>query len=332
LNQEGESLAIWDLFQEKNALRPLIWYRKLILFCMVALFTLAGALQSNAVSAASGPEGIEWRLAEVGGAPVSPLSGHNQPSIMFDAAQKKAAGFDGCNAFFCGYTLDGSSLKFGSIGSTRMAYPEHESGLETKFLSALDRTRGWKIQDGSLLLVDGSEPLARFIIGKRSEAAVEPGSMTYRLRSFPSGTVTLSGGEHRAPAAPGSASETVVTLTDKRIVGSIKGRETGAVVIVTSLGGTGSFFELALLSKGTNGWENTDTVLLGDRVKVHSVRIENDLIVVAMTTHGPNDPLCCPTLKVKKRFTVQDNRLVPAAEGTAAPASSISSSRRSGSF
>jgi len=82
----------------------------------------------------------------------------------------------------------------------------------------------------------------------------------------------------------------MVTITDKRVVGSIKGRETGAVVLVTSLGGTGSFFELALLSKGTNGWENTDTILLGDRVKVYSVRIENDLIVVAMTTHGSNDP------------------------------------------
>ena len=299
---------------------------------MVALSAIAGALQSNEVSAASGPEGIEWRLAEVGGAPVAPLAGHNQPSIMLDSAQKKAAGFDGCNAFFCGYTLDGSSLKFGPIGSTRRACPEHESGLEAKFLSALDRTRGWKIQDGSLLLVEGNEPLARFTMGKWGEAAVEPGSMTYRLRSFPSGTVTLSGGEYRAPAVPGSASEIVVTLTDKRIFGSIRGRETGAVVLVTSPGGTGSFFELALLSKGANGWENSDTLLLGDRVKVHSVRIENDLVVVAMTTHGPNDPLCCPTMNVIRRFMVQDNRLVPSVDGPIAPASSISSSRRSGSF
>ena len=282
---------------------------------MISLSALAGVLPSNAVSAASGPEGIEWRLAEVGGVPVAPLVGNTQPSIMLDAAQKKAAGFDGCNAFFCSYTLDGFFLKFGPIGSTRRACPEPESGLEAKFLRALDRTRGWKIQDGSLFFVDGSEPLVRFTIGKKGDAAFEPGSMTYWLRSFPSGTVTLSGGEYRVPAAPGSVSEITVTLTNKRIVGSIKGRETGAVVLVTSLGGTGSFFELALLSKDTNGWENTDTVLLGDRVKVHSVRIENDLVVVDMATHAPHDPLCCPTMKVTRRFMVQDNRLVPAGQG-----------------
>ena len=34
--------------------------------------------------------------------------------------------------------------------------------LETEILKALDMTRGWKIRDGELLLLDGGEVLARF--------------------------------------------------------------------------------------------------------------------------------------------------------------------------
>jgi heat shock protein HslJ len=34
-----------------------------------------------------------------------------------------------------------------------------------------------------------------------------------------------------------------------------------------------------------------------------------------MKTHGPGDPMCCPTLEVEKRFTVQRNRFLISAEG-----------------
>ncbi len=95
----------------------------------------------------------------------------------------------------------------------------------------------------------------------------------------------------------------------------VNGRETGAAVIFTSTGGTGTFYDLALLSREAEGWVNTDTVLLGDRVKVHSVVIKNDHIVVAMTAHGPNDPKCCPTIEVKKYFAIEENHLVSVAEG-----------------
>lgn len=145
-------------------------------------------------------------------------------------------------------------------------------------------------------------------------AAVAPGSMTYRLTSIPEGSITLSGGIYRAPAAPGSASEIMVTLTDMQAFGTLRGRDAGAVVLVASTGGTGSFSELALLTRGAEGWQNRDTVLLGDRVKVRRLTIGNDRIEVELTVPGPKDPLCCPTREVTKTFLEQDGRLVPAAE------------------
>ena len=61
---------------------------------------------------------------------------------------------------------------------------------------------------------------------------------------------------------------------------------------------------------------NTNSALLGDRVDLHSVAIENGQIVVAMTTHGPKDPMCCPTVEVTKRWSVRNDRLVAIAGAT----------------
>lgn len=137
--------------------------------------------------------------------------------------------------------------------------------------------------------------------------------MTYASPWFSSGRVTLSQGEYREPAAPVSASEVVVKLTGKQAFGTVSGKETGAVVLATATGGTGTFYDLALLTKETGGWVNTDMVMLGDRVKVSSIEIGNDGVAVKMTIHGPGDPACCPTLEVKKRYAVKNGRLVPVA-------------------
>jgi len=261
-------------------------------------------------------EGHEWRLIEVGGPPVSPLPGERQPFILFDALKKQATGFAGCNSFFGSYELAGPSLRFGPVGATRMFCEGEPGEVELRLMEVLEKTRSWEIRDGVLLLKNG-EVLARFTIAGKDSAAADLESMTFLSTWFPPGKVTLSHGEYREPAAPGSASEIVVRLSDKKAFGMIAGKEAGAVVLVTSTAGSGTFFDLALLTKEPGGWVNTDSVPLGDRVKVHSVEIENNEIVVAMTTHGPDDPMCCPTLEVKKRFSVRGNRLASPAKGVA---------------
>jgi len=265
----------------------------------------AGGINPSAMSI----EGPEWRLIEVGGSPVSPLPGERQPFIFFNAVKKQATGFAGCNNFFGTYELDGPALRFGPVGATRMFCEGEPGEVELKLMGALEKTRSWEISDNVLLLKNGGI-LARFTIAGKDSASVDLESMTFLSTWFPSRKVTLSLGEYREPAAPGSASEIVVRLSDMKAFGMIAGKEEGVVVLVTSTAGSGTFYDLALLTKEPGGWVNTDTVPLGDRVKVHSVEIENDEIVVAMTTHGPDDPMCCPTLEVKKRFAVRGNRLV----------------------
>jgi heat shock protein HslJ len=90
---------------------------------------------------------------------------------MFDANKKSAAGYNGCNNYFGQYELQGRSLKFGPIASTRRACPEAQSEVENELMVALEKTHSWVIKDGTLILLDGTNALARFIINKTSETS-----------------------------------------------------------------------------------------------------------------------------------------------------------------
>lgn len=259
-------------------------------------------------------EGIEWHLMEVSGSPVSPLRGERQPFIIFDGTKKQVNGFNGCNNFFSDYKIDDSSMNFAPVGATRMFCEGTAGEVEMKFMQALGKTRSWEIRDSLLILLDNGDVLARFTTVGEDVPEVDLDSMTFLSKWLPLGKVTLSHGEHRETVVPGSTSEIVVKLTDKRAFGMVNGRETGAVVLVTTSGGSGTFHDLQLLTKDAEGWVNTDTVFLGDRVKIRTVKIKSDQIVIVMRTHGPNDPMCCPTLEVVNKFTVKKNKLVPVAD------------------
>jgi heat shock protein HslJ len=140
--------------------------------------------------------------------------------------------------------------------------------------------------------------------------AADLDNVSVRSDRFPSGAITLRNGEYREPAAPGAARAIVVKLTDRRAFGVVNGRDAAAAVLVIDPGGSGTFFDLAFFYRGEGGWVNVDTVLLGDRIKVHSVGMKDNEVFVSMTTHGPDDAQCCPTQEQTRRFAVQADRLV----------------------
>ena len=116
-----------------------------------------------------GLEGPEWLSIEVSGVPVAPLAGERRPFVKFDAVKHQVAGYAGCNTFFGGYELDGVSLRFGPVGSTRRSCPDLQMSLETEFLKVLEKTGGWEIRDSVLLFLDGVDVLARFTREDMSE-------------------------------------------------------------------------------------------------------------------------------------------------------------------
>jgi len=129
-----------------------------------------------------------------------------------------------------------------------------------------------------------------------------------------SGSVQLVNGEYREPAAPSSATETIVKLTDYIACGKVNGKDAAATILVTDPGGSGTFYDLALLVRGTQGWTNQAIAFLGDRIRIRSITITDNEVVVDMTTQGPGDPMCCPTHQVVERFVWKDDRLIKASE------------------
>lgn len=109
----------------------------------------------------SGFMGTDWRLEDLAGTPV--LSDATA-TLSFPEAGK-VAGNTSCNRFFGSIEMEGSTMKFGQLGSTRMACPEPAMKQETNFLHTLAAAERFE-QDGTQLLIycKGHEKPLRFVM------------------------------------------------------------------------------------------------------------------------------------------------------------------------
>jgi hypothetical protein len=132
----------------------------------------------------------------------------------------------------------------------------------------------------------------------------------YQSEFTQSGEVTLENGVYSEEAAPGSAGQVRVSLTDTIVSGiSSAGQPMTAVVLISNSGGSGTFYTLHVMEP-QDGLVNTASILLGDRVQINSMEIVNGQIVVDMVQAGPNDPLCCPTQHVVNTYDRQGDQLI----------------------
>lgn len=147
----------------------------------------------------------------------------------------------------------------------------------------------------------------------------ELANATYKSEWTQDGLAPLTNGEYREQAAPGSATETVVQLTGNAAYGQLNGQPAAAVILVTDPGGSGTFFDLAVVVNQAGQPVNVAMTSLGDRVKINALAIERDEIVVDMVQAGPDDPLCCPSQQVIKRFALQGEQLVETSSEVVSP-------------
>lgn len=112
-------------------------------------------------AAATAPlEGTNWQLVEVGGAPVPAAADSNRrPGLRLVPAGHKVQGLAGCNRMMGSYELNGPSLKFGPLATTRMACPSMDA--EQAYLAALGATTRYEIAGAGLTLFGANGPVAR---------------------------------------------------------------------------------------------------------------------------------------------------------------------------
>lgn len=133
-------------------------------------------------------------------------------------------------------------------------------------------------------------------------------SASYPLEGMdPLATVTLSGGRFENPSGHLRAA----LLDELLAYGDLNGNGTidAAVVLVYETGGSGSFVELAVMESRDDSLACLGSAFLGDRVKPQSLRITPKKVAVDVITHGPEDPMCCPTQQAKWNFDWKDGLL-----------------------
>jgi hypothetical protein len=127
-----------------------------------------------------------------------------------------------------------------------------------------------------------------------------------------SGRVQLSDGQFRESAAPGAATEILVRATDFSALGDLDGDGIGDGVIVleSDPGGSGVFFDLVGVLNRAGQPVTLAPVPLGDRVEINDLALDDGTVRVNLIKHGPDDPLCCPTLEVTLEYRLSGDRLV----------------------
>ena len=142
-------------------------------------------------------------------------------------------------------------------------------------------------------------------------------NLRYASEFSDSGAVTLHAGVFRSDTVPGAESIVAIILTKYTAFGELHpGYPAAAAVLVTTTGGSGVFYTLAVAADSGGVIMNIASEPLGDRIKIDSLSIRDYQIHLAMVEHGPGDPLCCPTQKVMKIFILSERQLLESSPDT----------------
>jgi heat shock protein HslJ len=136
---------------------------------------------------------------------------------------------------------------------------------------------------------------------------------TYSSEWEESGPITLTNGRYEGkPYVEGGASRLIVTFVEPVAFGDLDddGVEDAAVILAANAGGSGTFISLEAVRNEGGEPAHLSTYLLGDRVRIELLAIEGGQIVLQMVTHGPNDPMCCPTQLVRNTYALEDGALI----------------------
>jgi len=127
---------------------------------VLALLPAVAACASNGGAAASEESGsadlpaTSWTLVGIGG---SEPAGDAKPTIAFAPTGGTVSGNAGCNTFNGAVTIDGSTITFGPLATTRMACPEPQMAVESAYLAGLAGARTWRMDGGQLVLEGATE-------------------------------------------------------------------------------------------------------------------------------------------------------------------------------
>jgi heat shock protein HslJ len=181
----------------------------------------------------------------------------------------------------------------------------------------VEATNAKAAEDASFTVIDNPSLIRA---GQKLWIPAQPGSLTLEALQNASyqgiydEAVQLTDGLYEGePFVPGGASRpTVVLHPEVYAFGDLNddGVDDAVVILIESSGGSGSFIYLAAVINESGAPVNVATYFVGDREQMQSITIKDGEITLDMVAHGPDDPMCCPTQEVTKRYRLQGDQLI----------------------
>lgn len=174
---------------------------------------------------------------------------------------------------------------------------------------ALDTTSSFRVDLLAPLPVPGIDP---------NKPAINPdalNSLWYFGINAVDGVVALQNGEFHFHAPASASNQTtndvVVHLSEQKTQGDLDmdGDEDAAAILIATAGDILARYYLVTVTNDNGKPVNSATIVLGDGIRVDNLAIENGQIVVDMTSHGEQDPLCCPTHVETRFYNLTGNQL-----------------------
>jgi len=142
---------------------PKPWPARSLAVGLVVLALSASACDATGSAASGSPEptpptdlsGTNWVLVSVGGANVA----ESPPAGLAFETGARVSGSTGCNSFGGTFSIDGSSLAFGPLATTKRGCERPLMDQERAVLDGLAGAAGWAVDDAGRLHLTGATEL-----------------------------------------------------------------------------------------------------------------------------------------------------------------------------
>jgi len=110
---------------------------------------------------------------------------------------------------------------------------------------------------------------------------------------------------------PGSDNYISIVVTDFVAIGDLnaEGADEVAALVSENYGGTGVFVFLAVYANVDGALTFQTSSMVDDRPQLNALSIANGEVFLDTVIHGPDEPMCCPTLRTTRHYRFVDNQL-----------------------
>lgn len=125
--------------------------------------------------------------------------------------------------------------------------------------------------------------------------------------------VELRDGQGESSVAEGSATIAKTTLLSGPAFADLNGDniKDAVVILRDEPGGSGLFYHIAVVLSGAEKSQATNSIFLGDRIRIQSISIDSSVISVVILERKPNEPFSVvPSVVQTLTFKISDNSLV----------------------